>query len=160
LRLLARVPAGAEEARAALERGTAGHQVPVRIVTQRLVEDVGLDGARDDVDGRGYPALPPVGPQALAQDDQAVALVLDAREELLERALQRQVDARLEDVALRELLREEHVVGRDEMRSIYAQKRHTLHLPQPDSELEEERRRLGEADVEIPAIRIEDPRRQ
>ena len=112
LRLLARVAPGAEEARAALRSAVGVHPVRVRVGAERAIEDLGLHGARDDVDRRGDAALAPVRAQALAQDDEPVALVVDAREEALERALQREMNARLQEVVLRELLREEDVVGR------------------------------------------------
>ena len=111
---------------------------------ERAVEDLRLHGARDDVDGRRDAALAPVRAQALAQHDEAVALVVDAREEALERALQRHRDAGLQELVLRELLGEKDVVRRHEVRRVHAQERDALHLAEPHAELEKQRRRLRE----------------
>src|SRR5437870_3298466 len=63
LRFFAGVAAGAEEA------GAAGEALAERldggIGAERAVEDVRLDGARDDVDRRGDAALAPVGAEPL-----------------------------------------------------------------------------------------------
>ena len=63
------------------------------------VEYVRLHGAWDDVNRRRDAALTPVRPQAFAEDDQPVTLVVDAREELLEGAFQRE-KARLQELVL------------------------------------------------------------
>jgi hypothetical protein len=69
LRLLARVTTGAEQARRArTDRATRRRaEVHVGIGAERLVEDLGLHRARDDVDRRGDAALTPVVAQAVAQ---------------------------------------------------------------------------------------------
>jgi hypothetical protein len=121
------------------------------------VEHLRLDGARNDVDGRRDAALAPVSPQPLAQHHEPVALVVDAREEPLVRAGQRHQDAGLEELVLREPLRQEDVVGRHQVRRVHAQKGDALHLAEPHPELEQEGGRLREDDVEVPAVGVEDP---
>src|SRR5262249_7260897 len=149
LRLLTRVAAGAEEARPALREALSLDEVRVRVRAEGAVEDLGLHGARDDMDGRRDAALAPVRAEALAEDHQTVALVVDAREEPLVRLRERHQHAGLKELVLRELLRQEHVVRGHEVRGVDDEERDALHLSQPDAELEEERGRLREYDVEV-----------
>ncbi len=160
LRLLARVSAGAQQARASLRQPLALDEMRVRIGPERPIEDVGLHGPRDHVNGHGDAPLAPVRPQTFAQDDQAVALVVDAREEALERLLEREEKPGLDQIVLLQLLGQEHLVRRRQVRRVHAEQRGALHLAQPDAELEEHRGRLREADIEVPPARIEDPGRQ
>jgi hypothetical protein len=160
LRLLARMPPGAEQPRPSLRKSLALDEVRVGVGAERAVEHLRLDGARDDVNRRRDAALAPVRPQPLAEHHQAVALVVDAREEPLVRARQRHQHAGLHQLVSREALGKENVVGGHEVGGVDAEKRDTLHLAQPDAELQQEGRRLREDHVEIPAVGIEDPRSQ
>jgi hypothetical protein len=118
LRLLARVPPGAEQAWPTLREPLLLDEVRVRVGPERAVEDLGLHRPRDDVDGRRHAALAPVRAQPLAEDDEPIGLVVDAREEPLVRTRQRHQHARLQELVLRQLLRQEHVVRGHQVRRV------------------------------------------
>ena len=137
----------------------------VRVQAEGLIEHVRhLHGARDDVDRRGDASLTPVGAEPFAQDHEAVALVVDVREDPLERPLQRQVQPGLEHVVLGEFF------GGEERRKpatrcvVFTQRRRRTPIISRSHctpELQEQhRRRLREADVEVPSRRVEHPRRE
>ena len=132
-------------------------QVRVRILPDRPIEHARVDGAWNDVNGNGDSPVEPIVAQPLAEDDEAVATVVHVREEVLVRPPEGK-EASLEGLVLGEPLGEEGLVCRGKVRRVDAQKRHSFRLAQPNSELEQHRGRLREANVEVPSLRIENPR--
>src|SRR5262249_28993229 len=116
------------------------------------------DGARDDEDGSFHTALSPVSLQPVAEDDQAIALVVNVTKKFFERSLQRVVHGLVDSRNLGPALRKQHVVRRDEMRRVHAEQGYALHFSEPEPELDEQRAGLCENNVEIPPVDIEDPR--
>src|SRR5260370_5755140 len=160
LRLFARMPSGAKKAWPALGQLMAFDEARVRVGPKRLIEYVGLNRPWDDMNGRGHASLTPIGSKPLAQHDEPMALVVHAREEALERAPQREMQARLKEAIPGQLLGQQSLVGGDQVRCVNAEERHALHLAKPNAKLEQHRRCLREADVEVPAAPGKNPRRQ
>src|SRR5580700_5320586 len=153
LRFLACMAPGTKEAGPPLRKAMTLDEMRVRIRPDRSLEDVRLDDAWNDVNGDGDATLAPVRAQPLAQNDETVALVVDPREELFVRAPEGQ-EPRLDDLAPREPLGEENLICSRKMRGVHAKQRDPFHCSEPDPELEQQRGRLGKADVEIPPARI------
>src|SRR5580704_10091640 len=116
------------------------------------IEYLRLHGARNDVNGYRHSPLAPVCSEPLAEGDEPVTLVVDAREESLERSPEGR-ETRLHDLASREPLGQENLACRGKVRRVDAKEWHSLHGTKPDAEFQKQRGGLGEAEVEIPPAR-------
>jgi hypothetical protein len=84
LRFLASVAPGAQEPRPPVSHPAALEELGIRIGAEGAVEDIWLNRPRNHMYRGCHPTLAPIRSKPFAQNDQAVALVVDVGEEPLE----------------------------------------------------------------------------